>query len=174
MRCDFQLDLEYSLNERENEMFDRFYYRAFPGLARVEFVEDMERQRKGIDKVLHFKSGYKISIDEKKRRKDYGDILLELWSVWEQRKRGWLYTCKCDYIVYAVMPARKLYLLPTLLLKRAWIKNRKLWSKSYPGVVAQNKGYITKSIAIPTSVLLRGISEQMVQSLIENKKEMVP
>lgn len=162
---DFTLDLEYSLEERENELFDNFYFRAFPGLAYVEFAEDMEMQRKGIDKILHFKSGYTVTIDEKKRRKDYGDILLELWSVWERKKRGWLYTCKCDYIVYAIMPFKKVYLLPTLLLKKAWIENQSEWIKTYKEITAYNRGYVTKSIAIPTDILLEQISNQMKQAL---------
>jgi len=159
----FKSDLEYSLNERENKMFDNFYYRVFPGLVKIDFIEDMEMQKEGIDKILVFESGYEITVDEKKRRKDYGDILLEIWSVWEQRKRGWLYTCKCDYIVYAVMPTRKIYLLPVLLLKKAWLENCNVWQELYQEVSAINPGYITKSIAIPTNVLLPELSKQMEQ-----------
>ena len=86
----FKADLQYSLEERENEMFDNFYYRIFPNIAEIKFCEDMETQRKGIDKIIIFKNGNSFTIDEKKRRVDYGDILLELWSVYEKRKRGWL------------------------------------------------------------------------------------
>jgi len=166
MKCnDFNIDLEYSLEERENEMFDRFYFRTFPSLDTIHFAEDMETQRKGIDKILKFKSGYTVTIDEKKRRKDYGDILLELWSVWERKKRGWLYTCQCDYIVYAVMPTKKVYLLPTLLLKKAWLKNHSNWLVKYKRIDAKNKGYITKSIAIPAEELLHEISRQMSNAI---------
>ncbi len=166
MKCnDFNIDLEYSLEERENEMFDRFYFRTFPSLDTIHFAEDMETQRKGIDKILKFKSGYTVTIDEKKRRKDYGDILLELWSVWERKKRGWLYTCQCDYIVYAVMPTKKVYLLPTLLLKKAWLKNHSNWLVKYKRIDAKNKGYITKSIAIPAEELLYEISRQMSNAI---------
>lgn len=161
----FNLDLEYSLEERENDLFDSFYYRVFPGLESIHFADDIETQRKGIDKILHFKSGYIVTVDEKKRRKDYGDILLELWSVWERRKRGWLYTCKCDYIVYAIMPSRKVYLLPTLLLKKAWLKNQIKWGKEYKEITACNEGYVTKNIAIPTEVLLEELSCEMEQTL---------
>lgn len=162
---DFTLDLEYSLEERENDLFDSFYYRVFPGLESIRFADDIETQKKGIDKILHFKSGYTVTVDEKKRRKDYGDILLELWSVWERRKRGWLYTCKCDYIVYAIMPSRKVYLLPTLLLKKAWLKNQIKWGKEYKEITAYNEGYVTKNIAIPTEVLLEELSCEMKQTL---------
>lgn len=89
--------------------------------------------------------------------------MLETWSVWEQRKRGWLYTCKCDYIVYAVMPSNLIYLLPTLLLKKAWLKYQQKWATLYPETDAVNEGYITKNIAIPTEVLLAAVTEQMQQ-----------
>lgn len=165
---DFHADLEYSLEERENEMFDAFYYRVFPGLKLIEFAEDMETQRKGIDKILHFESGRQVTIDEKKRREDYGDILLELWGVWEKRKRGWLHTCQCDYIIYAVMPSRKVYLLPSILLKRAWLTNRLLWKPpKYREVVAHNPGYTTKNIAIPTQELLAAITNEMTQTFMD-------
>ena len=162
---DFGLDLEYSLEERENELFDSFYYRVFPGLNNIHLVKDMETQKKGIDKILYFKSGYVVTVDEKKRRKDYGDILLELWSVWERKKRGWLYTCKCDYIVYAIMPSKKVYLLPTLLLKKAWIENQAEWITTYEEITAYNREYVTKSIAIPIGILLEQISTQIKQVL---------
>lgn len=164
---DFQTDLEYSLEERENDLFDRFYYRVFPGLDSIELVRDMKRQRLGIDKVLCFKSGKQVTIDEKKRRTDYGDILLELWSVWERRKRGWLYTCQCDYIVYAIMPSKTVYLLPSLLVKRAWWANRGEWLAVYPEIPAENPGYTTKSIAIPTDILIRAIKSEMEQPFVE-------
>jgi len=163
---DFNTDLQYSLDERESEIFDRFYYRIFPGLKFIELVKDLETQKKGIDKILHFKNGKTVTIDEKKRRTDYGDILLELWSVWEQRKYGWLYTCQCDYIVYAVMPTQKVYLLPSLLLKRAWLTNSREWLKKYKKISADNKTYTTKSVAIPVNVLLKAISAEMVHKHI--------
>ncbi|MBT9167757.1 MAG: hypothetical protein DDT19_01097 [Syntrophomonadaceae bacterium] len=158
---DFSRDLQYSLDQRECEWFDSFYYRIFPGLDRIELVEDMARQKQGVDKILHFKSGYKVTIDEKKRREDYGDIALETWSIWENRKRGWLYYCKCDYVVYAIMPAQIAYLLPVLLLKRAWHEHGKVWLQKYKEFSSYNPGYTTKNIAVPVDVLLGAIAAEM-------------
>ena len=143
-------------------MFNEFYYKAFPNIKEIEFCEDMERQRKGFDKIIHFNNGNWFAIDEKKRRVDYGDILLEIWSV-DNRKRGWLYTCQCDYIVYAIMPTKKIYLLPTLLLKKAWITNRDKWIK-YKPIIAPNNGYVTESRAIEIKELLSAISYEMSQA----------
>lgn len=165
LKNDFKTDLEYSLEENECELLDSFYHKMFPGLRDIEIVKDLERQKKGIDKVLTLNRGQQLTIDEKKRRENYGDILLELWSVWEERKRGWLYTCQCDYIVYAIMPTYRVYLLPTLLLKRAWLTNSNEWLMKFPEVDAENRSYTTKSIAIPPDILLPAILKEMSQAL---------
>lgn len=161
---DFKTDLEWSLDSSEDELFNDFYYKAFPNLKEIEFCEDMERQRKGFDKILHFKNGNWFAIDEKKRRVDYGDILLEIWSV-DRKKRGWLFTCQCDYIVYAIMPTSKIYLLPTILLKKAWITNQNKWIK-YKPIIAYNESYITESRAIKVEELLNAITFEMTQDLL--------
>jgi len=158
---DFKVDLEWSLDSSEDELFNDFYYKAFPNIKEIEFCEDMERQRKGFDKIIHFQNGNWFAIDEKKRRVDYGDILLEIWSV-DKKKRGWLYTCQCDYIVYAIMPTKKIYLLPTLLLKKAWITNKDKWI-NYKPIIARNKTYVTESRSIKTDELLSAISNEMKQ-----------
>lgn len=158
---DFKIDLEWSLDSSEDKLFNDFYYKAFPNIKQIEFCEDMERQRKGFDKIIHFENGNWFAIDEKKRRIDYGDILLEIWSV-DRKKRGWLYTCQCDYIVYAIMPTKKVYLLPTVLLKKAWITNRDKWIK-YKPIIARNKTYVTESRSIKTDELLSAISNEMKQ-----------
>jgi hypothetical protein len=160
----FLNDLEYSLEQRDNDLFDNWYYRTFPGLNKIEFVHELKTQRKGIDKVLYFDNGKAITIDEKKRRRNYNDILLELWSVWESRKLGWLFTSQCDYIVYAIMPSKKVYLLPTLLLRRAWYSNKERWKTRYRMIDAINRSYTTKSIAVPADVLAEAVSREMNQS----------
>jgi len=160
---DFRTDLEWSLDSAEDTLFNDFYYKAFPNIKEIEFCEDIERQRKGFDKIIHFNNGNWFAIDEKKRRVDYGDILLELWSV-DRKKRGWLYTCQCDYIVYAIMPTNKIYLLPTVLLKRAWITNKDKWINMKP-IIAQNNGYVTESRAIKINELLNAIAKEMCNDL---------
>jgi hypothetical protein len=162
---DFKPDLEYSLEERDNELFDNFYKRIFPGISKIEFCEDLSIQKTGVDKIIHFAKGNKFTIDEKKRRIDYNDIALELWSNYEKRKRGWLYYSTCDYIVYAIMPSLKVYLLPTILLKRVWYINQREWAIKYPLIFAQNTNYRTQNICIPTNILLNAISGEMSQKL---------
>ncbi len=164
---EFKADLQYSLDQQECELLDVFYQREFPGICRIELIRDMDRQRRGIDKILHFNSGYQITLDEKKRRKDYGDILLETWSQQENEKRGWLYSAQCDYIVYAIMPTYTVYLLPVLLLKKAWHNNKDCWLDLYQEVQSHNKDYTTINIAIPIEVLMKAIQDEMKYRLLE-------
>ena len=167
----FITDLEYSLEERENRLFDKFYYRAFKGLMHIKLVSDLGQQREGIDKVLHFSNGKQLLIDEKKRRKDYGDILLEEWSIVEQKKKGWVGDSKkkTDYIVYAIMPSQKVYLFPYLLLQAAWRKHYLEWKKNYRTQIAKNIGYNTSFLCIPPPILISAIKNEMEQTLKDNR-----
>ena len=162
---DFKTDLEYSLESGEDILFDNFYRRIFGNsLVRIEKAEDLERQFQGIDKILHFDSGKKILVDEKKRRKDYGDILVEIYSNTEKKTPGWTFKPYTDYFVYAIMPAGKIYLLPALLLK-LWVKEN--WShiqNYFQKIEAKNPGYITTSYAVPTDILLSGLKQIMEKS----------
>lgn len=161
---DFATDLEYSLDEDDNELLDRFYYRIFPGLASIEFVKNLRDQKRGVDKILYFQNGGTVTIDEKKRRKDYGDIALEIYHKGKDRRLGWFFTAQCDYIVYIVMPTRKIYLLPLLSLRMAWRKNREKWLK-YKRIISHNKNYDTFSIPVPPQELLDAIGSEISQEL---------
>lgn len=161
----FHSDLQYSIDARDDEQLDTFYREAFPLAERIEFCAELALQKRGIDKIVHFKGGNSVTVDEKKRRRDYGDILLELRSNKERGTPGWLFYAQCDYIVYAVLAAGKVYLLPTLLLKMAWRQHGAAWVNQYEKKYADNGLYRTENIAIPTGVLLKALSEQMVQAV---------
>lgn len=159
----FEKDLDYSYID--DKYLDSFYKSLFPHLTKIEFVTDLETQKKGIDKILHFENGGTVTIDEKKRRSEYNDILLEVWSVYEQKKLGWLYTSRCDYMVYIFMNSCRLYLLPMPLVKVVWNSNEKEWMSKYRKIKANNEGYVTISYAIPIDILLNSISNTMFHHL---------
>ncbi len=159
----FNLDLKYSLDQRENELFDNFYYKIFKNIKEIELVKNIEIQKQGADKIIKFINGKQLLIDEKKRRVDYGDILLEEWSNYEERKIGWVADTnkKTDYIVYAIMPSKKVYLLPYNLLQMVWVKNYKKWKTTYGVLFAKNPNYRTSNIPIPVNILLDSIRNEM-------------
>lgn len=164
---DFKIDLEYSLQARDLEMFDNFYKRIFGNqLIKIENVSDLDLQKKGVDKILYFNSGRKLLIDEKKRRVDFGDIAIELWHESPTMKKpGWVFNTHTDYFVYAIIPSKKCYLLPAIILK-LFVKNKFDYiQKTYQKVVAQNKGYQTISYAIPPKMLLLHLREFMEYEL---------
>lgn len=175
---DFKKDLEWSLDERDNEIFDNFYFKAFPNLERIEIANDIKDQKDGIDKFLILKNGKRICVDEKKRRKDYKDILIEEYSVVSKnggdKKVGWIGKHKkTDYIVYAIMPIKKVYLLPFLLLQKAWLINYNNWKDKYRVPPADNGTYWTTNLAIPTKVLLDAIYTEM-ETEFQDKPEPFP
>ncbi|GAI96733.1 unnamed protein product, partial [marine sediment metagenome] len=154
---EFEPNLLYSLETEESEYLDSVYRQIFPELKDIELIETRGEQREGIDKRLYFENGAIITLEEKKRRVDYGDILLEIWSVWERRILGWLYTSHTDYISYFIPSSPKLYILPLLLVRKAWARNQELWTDQYREIQAKNEGYTTISRAILTNVLLSAI-----------------
>lgn len=166
----FRDQLEYSHKASVEGMFDSAYRWWFPGLTRIELVEDRAMQRRGIDKILHFSEGNAFTVDEKVRKKDFGDILIETVSVFQNGrkvKKGWIYTCQCDFIVYAIEPTNRAYLLPVPLLKKAWLKHEREWSNGYRSVTAYNEGYETISTVMPTRELLDAIKDEMIQQVYQ-------
>lgn len=161
----FDIDLAYSLEQRSNEVFNHFYFNHFAKLQRVEMVEyetQPELQLNGVDKILHFNNGNTVTIDEKKRRKNYNDIFLELWSNYNSRNLGWVYTAQCDYIVYFIEPTQKVYILPVLLLQGALRKHRKKWTDKYNVKKTKEKRIIKAvGLPVPPEVLLNAIKEEM-------------
>jgi hypothetical protein len=162
----FDPDLLYSIEENDSEKLDELYRSAFPHLLKIEVVTDIVLQKKGIDKILHLTCGKRLFIDEKKRRKDYGDILLEEYSDFDRKKVGWLGRDKhTDYIVYAIISSQKAYFLPFVLLQKTWISNYKNWLIEYGRKFAENKGYRTSNIPVPVDVLLKAMGDEMICNL---------
>lgn len=162
MTADFNIDLAYSLHEGESDVFDKFYFRIFPHLEKVELVSDIAMQKQGVDKKLIFKNGKVVLIDEKKRRADYDDILLEEYSDRDRKKKGWLSGEKItDYIVYAFMPTKRIFIFPFLLLQRVWLTEYDNLLNKYGRKCCQNNGYVTTFIPVPITVLFSLLEREM-------------
>lgn len=161
----FIKDLEYSLDIGRGKDFDKFYYDTWP----VRLIEPMDysmnkaEQLKGIDKKIYLENGRILTIDEKIRRKYYGDIFLELVSNTRTNKKGWLFYSVSDFTVYYVEPIRKVYLLQMDLLRMAWKEHSEEWLSKYKLKFCSNGSYSSKGICIPTRELLNSIARQMVK-----------
>ena len=94
---DYTKDKEWADDPEDSAKFDRLYRSIFGDrLVKIELVTDAKRQKQGIDKILHIgcqETGHpvqKITVDEKKRRSDYPDIILEVYSNTDRKTPGWL------------------------------------------------------------------------------------
>ena len=161
---DFKERLAFSHKHEESGWWRDVYSKAFPGIQSINSVrEDGWAQRAGIDRILVLASGKIVKIDEKVRSQSYPDILLERWSDEGRQSPGWVQKpLDCDFIAYAFAPSGLCYLLPTLLLQRAWREYGRHWITTYREVRASNRNYVTVSVPVPTDVLLDAIRDCIV------------
>ena len=125
-----------------------------------------------IDRHRGDEDGTVITVDEKVRRENYPDILIEHWSDDKKLIPGWGHRDKhltCDYIAYALIPSQTCYLLPYQVLRRAiklhgetWWEKSKRNEPGYRLVPAKNGTYQTLSYVVPTEVLLNAIRDCLV------------
>jgi hypothetical protein len=189
---DFATSLQFADANSSILQLELFYRHCFDHVETVEKVMGRKLQRQGIDTILTLSNGKQIYMDEKIRENDYGDILLEEFSVWRNYplihgerigekqlatgwrgaglKPGWVSgNKKTDYIVYVVKPSRRVFFLPFLLLQRAWKSHYTDWLEQYKRIAVKNNGYVTTNIPIPTDILYRALFEsaQWVQPTME-------
>lgn len=173
----FSDQLEYSTTLSDDEAaWVGFYRRLWPDMVTcVRYDADCRMQRDGIDREIVLVNGRRFFVDEKKRKKDYGDVLLEEWSVFyrdgdHRNKIGWALdpNKRCDFVAYAVPSAGKCYLLPFELLRQAFLCNRAAWVRQHGSLPAWNDGYATMNTPLPWNVLKAALIEQMLRKFNGN------
>lgn len=169
----FNESLAWSHHQEDQPFWREVYEKAFPSMVHFHSTRaDGWAQRGGIDRTIMLEDGTVITVDEKVRREDYPDILIEHWSDEKRRIPGWGHRDKsltCDYIAYALIPSQTCYLLPYQVLRRAIKLNGQTWwtkakskSPGYRIVEANNRTYKTISYVVPTEVLLEAICDCMI------------
>ena len=79
-RSQFEIDCDYEA-KMHNLLYKNFYSKLEELGARIEKVYDLQRQKLGIDTILHKPDGSDVYIDEKAREKaDKGTFGLEIWN----------------------------------------------------------------------------------------------
>jgi hypothetical protein len=161
---DFHTSLALSQSFSEAPWWLDMYRRAFPSLeSAVNVRKDGWAQRGGIDRVLTLACGRTITIDEKVRTNEWPDILLEQWSDEARRSPGWVQKpLACDLIAYAFAPSGRCYLLPVMLLQRAWRLNGRGWIATFGQRRARNAGYVSTNVPVPIATLIRAVSDAML------------
>jgi hypothetical protein len=128
----------------------------------VSVRDDGWAQRGGIDRLITLACGRTICVDEKVRKEDWPDILLERWSDEARQIPGWIQKpLACEFIAYALVPSQRCYLLPTLTLQAAWRQCGRTWCDKYKPIRARNNGYVTLSVAVPTDIVLSAVGRAM-------------
>lgn len=164
---DFKEQLAYSEEASEEVFWDAIYHKAFPNMINHMLVSgNHDSQRQGIDRVVFLSNSRTLYIDEKKRRKDYPDILLEYISCDTTNAPGWIEKdLSIDYLAYAFMPSQRVYLLDWLMLRRAWARYGEEWKATFPSISAQNVGYKTLSVPVPTNTILTSVKNASIIQL---------
>lgn len=143
---DYTKDREYEVENQE--LCDAFYNVIFEDLLEnIKRVENKTWQFRGVDTVITLKDGKRVLIDEKVRRTDYGDFVVELLSNEGTGRKGWAYNYWPDYILYVLAKQRKAYLVPQLLLSLL-VRYDKEYLAGCKEIKAENEGYVTASKVI--------------------------
>lgn len=160
---DFRADLEYSEDPNDEPFWQEFYKKAFPDMVINRTCPgNTPEQWMGIDRKILLASGLVINIQEKKRRKYYPDILLEIISNDKTGALGWMEKqLQIDYFAYAKMPRREIYLFDWQALRQVWLKYREQWLKKYGTRKSLNLGYTTINVPVPDQILLNAIFRAM-------------
>jgi hypothetical protein len=164
----FERDHAESKRHAQAQWWEFIYRHFMPDLARMWIEEDRHRQLHGVDRNIELLSSRVQFCEEKVRMKVYLDILLEFWSSYEHRIRGWVArdTQLTDFLLYVFLPIRTVYLLPFQPLRRAWREHRNEWTEKYGLIKSTNIhpdgsfSHTTVSCAVPIEVLSATIGVQ--------------
>jgi hypothetical protein len=177
----FNDSLAFSKAHTKSPWWDACYKKAFPTLLQSITVDnDGWAQRSGIDRILMLECGRVIKVDEKVREKDYGDILLEIYSDMRAKKYGWaIKSLDCEFIAYAIAPANKCYLFPTLILQKTLRDNKEKWKKlareglsGFSFKEAKNTNWTTLNLAVPSNILMESMKDSLlITNVIEVKND---
>lgn len=135
--------------------------------------------KKGIDYIAYLSGGARIRIDAKNRRRGarkmwkYGEpeLALETWSKHPYKTKpggepGWTVTEKkeVDLILYNfdISDSDKVYLVPFQHLRLSFLRNYDKWISCYGETQQGNKGYISRCVFVPASIVIEAIKEVSV------------
>jgi len=167
----FQEDLNFSNSASEEKFWHEIYKKAFPNIqGYIQCRDNGQGQKLGIDRIIYLTNGSILRIDEKKRRESWNDILIEYGNLYKKDNSflndGWINKdLLIDYLAYAFLPLKRVYLLDWLILKKVWQTNKMIWynkatnkESGFVLVSAENENYTTWSIAVPIETLLKELN----------------
>ena len=166
----FRDDLAFSQEPNRNALIDEYckeFFGAMGNVVEVRNVEDLAEQKKGYDRLVVLDTDEFFRVEIKfDRYGNTGNFVVELWSDLN-RKKGWLFTSRCNYLLYHFTNTHITHMLPMPLLRRAWAENEKEWRSIYPEHIKENVGWTTVFILIPIEVLKSAMTDAMIHNHVE-------
>lgn len=167
----FAASLAWGEEASTEPFWEAVYRKAFPGLVTISRnAADNAAQRLGIDRWIHLGNGKTLTVDEKRRKRERPDVLLEYLSNDRSGAVGWIEKdLPIDFLAYGYVESGRCLLFPWPFLRRAWLHWAPEWKRKakareggFQCVEACNATYSTHSIAVPTSLLLAAVKNASI------------
>lgn len=163
---DFRQKLAWGESKVDEPFWDTAYRSFFPSLVNhMPVTGNHASQRMGVDRIIYLSNDRVLRVEEKKREKAYSDIALEFIHTksysWMSQKvaEGWIErNLVIDYMAYAFIETKTVYIFDWLLLRRAWVANNMAWKQRYRIATAKNISYYSHSVCVPISVLQNALN----------------
>ena len=160
----FSKDFAWSNSEAVRLFWQGIYKAAFGALDTIELVVDKQEQKKGVDVIVYLPDGQAIKVEEKIRRKNWDDIVLEVWSDKKRKIPGWaVKEQEANILAYGFFQGKYAHLFERQKLRTVFIENGRTWAKEFGTITAHNQGYDTVSIPVPIRVLQETMGKSMKQ-----------
>lgn len=124
-----------------------------PHEERVLCLGDRRYRRDGTHYTVEYKSGLQTAVT--------GNVFLETISVDSQRKPGWVYTCRADFIFYAALGNGLILAFKPEKL-RAEIEGLKARFRVAKTGKGQNRGYDTHGVVVPLRYAVSNLAEFVI------------
>jgi hypothetical protein len=146
METSFKTDLDFSESEK-NKL--KCFYKNMTCEGRFVFIKkgdkykslgsDQIQKQMCVDTIAQISDEESILVEEKYRRVDYGDLLVETKSCTNIgfEKAGWIYTSKADFLVYVV--PTKAYIINMKKLKDFYLQNQQKYRRKKTNQINQTE-----------------------------------
>lgn len=148
--------LKVSENSGLESFWDQIYRKAFPNITNHMRGQSNKcnSQNNGVDRIIYLENGKTLTIEEKVRTATWDDVALEYISNDIKKTDGWIEKdLYVDYLAYAFIPTKIVYLFDWRMLKIAWKENKEHWLNTYYIAKAPNEYYTTYSVCVPIDIL---------------------
>ena len=145
---DFHEDFGWSQRRTDDERIEAIWREYFANPPDFEVDWGPRKRAFGADGTVQA-WGKVYTFDDKRRRRDYSDELLEEWSNDRTRRRGWTWNCgKYDYVLHLYHTRFEIF--PGPALQKAFRENLPAWSEQFERKYARNPRYTTVNLQVKT------------------------